>query len=53
MHEEDSKGSLVVGKRADLVVLDTDPLSIDPAKLYMIKVVATIKDGKTVFGAVE
>ena len=53
VHEEDSKGSLVVGKRADLVVLDTDPLSIDPAKLYMIKVVATIKDGKTVFGAVE
>jgi predicted amidohydrolase YtcJ len=53
IHEDSSKGSLAVGKRADLVVLDSDPLKVDPAKLYSIKVVATIKDGKTVFGAVE
>jgi predicted amidohydrolase YtcJ len=53
IHEDGSKGSLAVGKRADLVVLDADPLEVDPAKLYTIKVVATIKDGKTVFGVVE
>jgi predicted amidohydrolase YtcJ len=50
IHEEASKGSLMVGKRADLVVLDADPLTADPATLHTIKVVATIKDGKTVFG---
>jgi predicted amidohydrolase YtcJ len=53
IHEDDSKGSLAVGKRADLVVLDANPLTIDPAKLYTIKAVATIKDGITVFGTVE
>ncbi len=53
IHEDDSKGSLAVGKRADLVVLDANPLTIDPAKLYTIKAVATIKDGVTVFGTVE
>jgi predicted amidohydrolase YtcJ len=53
IHEDTSKGSLAVGKRADLVVLDADPLKVDPAKLYAIKVVATIKDGKTIFGSVE
>jgi predicted amidohydrolase YtcJ len=53
IHEDASKGSLVVGKRADMVVLDRDPLKVDPATLYKIKVVATIKDGKTVYGAVE
>jgi predicted amidohydrolase YtcJ len=53
IHEDASKGSLVVGKHADMVVLDRDPLKVDPATLYKIKVVATIKDGKTVYGAVE
>jgi predicted amidohydrolase YtcJ len=51
--EDTSKGSLAVGKRADLVLLDADPLKVDPAKLFAIKVVATIKDGKTVFGQIE
>jgi predicted amidohydrolase YtcJ len=53
IREDAEKGSLAVGKRADLVVLDANPLTIDPAKLYTIKAVATIKDGVTVFGAVE
>jgi predicted amidohydrolase YtcJ len=51
--EDADKGSLSVGKRADMVVLDTNPLTADPTKLYAIKVVATIKDGKTVFGNVD
>lgn len=51
--EEESKGSIAVGKRADLVVLDSNPLSVDPNTLHAIKVVATIKDGTTVFGKLD
>jgi len=51
IHEDDSKGSISVGKRADLVVLDRNPLDVDKMKLKDIKVVATIKDGKTIFGS--
>jgi predicted amidohydrolase YtcJ len=53
IREDADKGSIAVGKRADMVVLDANPLTIDPAKLYTIKAVATIKDGVTVFGALE
>ena len=48
--EDGSKGSIEPGKRADLVLLDGNPLTIDPAEIYKIKVVATVKDGKPVFG---
>jgi predicted amidohydrolase YtcJ len=51
--EEESKGSIAVGKRADLVVLDSNPMSVDPNTLHAIKVVATIKDGTTVFGKLD
>ncbi|TLP70602.1 amidohydrolase [Maribacter sp. ACAM166] len=47
--EEDSKGSLEVGKLADFVILDKNPLSIDPMKIKNIQVLETIKEGKTVF----
>lgn len=47
--EEDSKGTIEVGKRADLVILDQSPLETDPMKIKEIKVLETIKDGKTVF----
>lgn len=47
--EQDSKGSLEPGKRADLVILDANPLSVDPAKIKDIQVVETIKDGRTVY----
>jgi predicted amidohydrolase YtcJ len=53
IHEDADKGSLATGKRADLVVLDANPLKIAPDTLYAIKVVATIKDGKTVFGTLD
>lgn len=45
--EEDSKGTLKSGKRADLVILDENPMTIDPMKLKDIKVCETIKDGKS------
>lgn len=47
--EESSKGSITPGKRADLVVLDQNPLLTDPALLSAIGVVETIAGGKTVF----
>ena len=47
--EEKTKGSIEVGKLADFVVLDQNPLTIDPLKISGIKVVETIKEGKTVY----
>ncbi|MEB3317875.1 MAG: amidohydrolase [Cyanobacteriota bacterium] len=50
IREEDSKGSLVAGKRADLVILDRDPTAVAPEELTTIQVVATFKDGACVWG---
>ena len=52
IHEDADKGSLVAGKRADLVVLDANPLTVDPAQLHAIRVVATIKDGTVIYGTI-
>ena len=47
--EERSKGTLSVGKLADLVILDKNPLKVKPLTIKDIAVVETIKDGVTVF----
>jgi len=47
--EEDTKGSLSVGKLADLVILSADPTAVDPTTIDQIKVTETIKEGVTVF----
>jgi len=47
--EEDIKGSLAVGKLADLVILSDDPLTVDPMTINQIEVLETIKAGETVF----
>lgn len=47
--EEDTKGSIEVGKLADFVILDKDPTTVDPEALDQIKVTETIKEGVTVF----
>ncbi len=47
--EQSSKGSLEVGKLADLVVLDQNPLKIEAMKIKDVKVVETIKEGKTIY----
>ncbi|QJA08088.1 amidohydrolase [Romboutsia sp. CE17] len=47
--EEDIKGSLEVGKLADLVIVDKNPLTIPVEELETIQVLETIKEGKTIF----
>ena len=47
--EEDLKGSLEVGKLADIVVLGNDPTAVDPFTIKDIAVERTILGGKTVF----
>jgi predicted amidohydrolase YtcJ len=49
--EEASKGSIESGKLADLVILDRNPLKVDPMAIKDIKVVETIKEGKTIYKA--
>ena len=39
------------GKIADLVILSANPLTIDPLQLGTIKVLETIKEGRTVYRA--
>ena len=50
-YEEDIKGTIEVGKQADLVVLSEDPLSIHPENLLNVKVVATYSKGIEIFDA--
>jgi len=47
--EEANKGSLEQGKLADMVILDKNPLKVGPLTIKDIKVVETIKEGKTIY----
>ncbi len=49
--EEDSKGILKEGAVEDLVILDKNPVDIDPMEIKDIKVLETIKSGKTIYKA--
>ena len=48
-YEDDRKGSLAVGKLADLALLDANPLTIDPDRLAGIKIQAAYKEGEEVW----
>jgi predicted amidohydrolase YtcJ len=45
-HDERTRGTLVPGRYADLVVLDRDPLACEPEELPEVQVVATMVGGR-------
>ena len=47
--EEASKGSIATGKLADMVILDRNPLKVDPMEIKEIQIVKTIKNGKDLY----
>jgi len=47
--EEDRKGSIVPGKQADLVILEHNPLLVNPNALKDISVIETFARGQSVF----
>jgi len=47
--EEDFSGRVAPGFRADLTILDGDPVSCNPPELLKIKALMTIVDGRIVF----
>lgn len=49
--EEREKGSLKVGKRADFVILDRNPLTEEADDIETIRVLETIKAGRTIYRA--
>jgi predicted amidohydrolase YtcJ len=49
-HAEADTGSLAAGTRADLAVLDGDPLAVPPDRIGEITVTATCVEGQEVYG---
>ncbi len=50
-HKEKLTGTIEVGKLADLVVLDRNPLDVDPVEIRKIKILATIVGGRVVYAS--
>lgn len=48
---EHELGRLAVGHLADLTMVDSDPLSIEPAAIAAIRILRTVVSGRTVFEA--
>jgi predicted amidohydrolase YtcJ len=51
LHQDDSAGSLEVGKFADLIVLDRNPLEIPGEEIAKVQVLQTVVGGKVVYDA--
>ncbi len=47
--QEDSRGSINIGKLADLVVLNADPFSVEANEIKDIKVIMTVLNGEVVW----
>ena len=47
--EESVKGSISIGKRADMVILSRNPIAVPPEEIQHIKVVKTIVAGKAIY----
>jgi hypothetical protein len=47
--EQATKGSLEAGKLADLVILDSNPLAVEPMAIKDIRVIETLKEGQTIW----
>lgn len=47
--EENEKGTIEEGKLADLIITDRNPLEVPVDEVKDIRVMETIKEGKTVF----
>jgi hypothetical protein len=47
--DEDLKGTLEPGKLADLVILERNPLKVEPMSIKDIAVVETIKEGRSIY----
>ena len=47
--EEKTKGSLQPGKLADFAILSKDPTAVESTTIADIKVIETVKEGKTIF----
>ncbi|MFV0477540.1 MAG: amidohydrolase [Parahaliea sp.] len=50
-YEEHSRGSISVGKLADMVVLDANPLTVAPDDILNIQILETLVDGQVVYRA--
>ncbi|MEI5675172.1 MULTISPECIES: amidohydrolase [unclassified Nocardioides] len=49
-HQEHDRGTVALGKRADLVVLSDDPATVDPTTIRDIEVLGTVLAGEVVHG---
>jgi predicted amidohydrolase YtcJ len=47
--EENSKGSIEVGKLADFVILSDNPMTVPQEQLAELKVLETIKEGVSIY----
>lgn len=51
-HQEEIKGTLAPGKTADMVILQDNPLKVDPLVIKDIEISATIVDDTIVYGGI-